>query len=145
MLNKILPPGSRLRNRLRYLFRKLNFAMSPELRQNFTQPNVKQIERLRTLLIQKYFPSWYQGIDAAKFVKMEEGRRALANHLELKLNLDRFDFIPWINAEMKLKNARVLEIGCGTGCSTVSLAEQGAKVTALDVHDEALQVASLFS
>jgi S-adenosylmethionine-dependent methyltransferase len=35
----------------------------------------------------------------------------------------------------------VLEIGCGTGSTTVALAEQGALVTAVDLHEGSLDVA----
>jgi len=36
---------------------------------------------------------------------------------------------------------RVLEIGCGTGSSSVALAEQGAHVTAIDIDAAAMEVA----
>jgi len=36
---------------------------------------------------------------------------------------------------------RILEIGCGTGSSTVALAEQGAHITAIDVDSPSLTVA----
>jgi 2-polyprenyl-3-methyl-5-hydroxy-6-metoxy-1,4-benzoquinol methylase len=42
---------------------------------------------------------------------------------------------------MPLSGARILEIGCGTGASTVALAEQGAQVTAVDLDGSALEVA----
>ena len=35
-----------------------------------------------------------------------------------------------------------MEIGCGTGCSTVALAEQGAEVTAIDVDESSLVIAT---
>jgi len=36
---------------------------------------------------------------------------------------------------------RILQIGCGTGSSTVAFAEQGADVVGLDIDDRALAVA----
>lgn len=50
--------------------------------------------------------------------------------------------MPWLDAVRQLSGASILEIGCGTGCSTVALAEQGAKVTAVDVDANSLTVAS---
>ena len=46
---------------------------------------------------------------------------------------------------INLKNLEILEIGCGTGSSSITLAEQGAKVLGIDVHLESLEVARLRS
>lgn len=62
-------------------------------------------------------------------------------HLHRRLELDRQVFVPWLDAVCKLPGARVLEIGCGTGASTVALAEQGAEVVGLDVDEAVLDVA----
>ena len=62
--------------------------------------------------------------------------------LEGALMEDRYANVPWLDAAMPLEGARVLEIGAGTGESTLALAEQGAKVTALDVDEHALTVGS---
>ncbi len=53
---------------------------------------------------------------------------------------DRYANIPWLDAALPLDGARVLEIGSGTGESTLALAEQGATVTGLDVDENALGV-----
>ena len=50
--------------------------------------------------------------------------------------------VPWLDEVRPLQSASILEIGCGTGCSTVALAEQGAEVTAIDVDAGSLTVAS---
>jgi S-adenosylmethionine-dependent methyltransferase len=55
--------------------------------------------------------------------------------------MDRRAVIPWLDNARPLQDASVLEIGCGTGCSTVALAEQQAKVTAVDVDENCLVVA----
>lgn len=65
----------------------------------------------------------------------------LAAHLYDRLNDDRGRIIPWLDHARPLRGSRILEIGCGTGSSTVALAEQGAVVTAIDIDEDALLVA----
>lgn len=55
--------------------------------------------------------------------------------------MDRRLVAPWLNSAKPLKGANILEIGCGTGSSTISLAEQGANVTAIDILEKSLVVA----
>src|SRR5258708_3758153 len=69
------------------------------------------------------------------------GQRDLANHLDLRLQDDRERTIPWLESFYPLAGARVLEIGCGTGASTLALAERGAQVTAIDLRADSMQVA----
>ena len=76
-----------------------------------------------------------------QFLSSPEGLEAFRNHLFYRLEMDRYALVPWIDSVLPLKGARILEVGCGTGSGTVALAEQGARVTALDVHAEALRVA----
>lgn len=63
------------------------------------------------------------------------------NHLHRRLDDNRQRVIPWLDAARGLDGAAVLEIGCGTGSATVPLAEQGARVTAVDVDERAIAVA----
>jgi 2-polyprenyl-3-methyl-5-hydroxy-6-metoxy-1,4-benzoquinol methylase len=65
----------------------------------------------------------------------------LYDHLEVRLADDRARIVPWIDHAKHLKGSRILELGCGTGSSTVALAEQGAFVTGLDIDQDALVVA----
>lgn len=58
-----------------------------------------------------------------------------------RLNDHRKIVIPWLDSVVKLKNKRILEIGCGEGFSTLALAEQGAIVTAIDIDEDFLQTA----
>lgn len=67
--------------------------------------------------------------------------REMQLHLEGRLDHDRRFTIPWLDQARRLAGARVLEIGCGTGCSTVALAEQGAQVVAVDIDEPAMAVA----
>jgi predicted O-methyltransferase YrrM len=64
-----------------------------------------------------------------------------ATQLSGRLADDRRHVVPWIDAVLPLDGARILEIGCGTGSSTVALAEQGAKVTGVDIDEASLTVA----
>jgi 2-polyprenyl-3-methyl-5-hydroxy-6-metoxy-1,4-benzoquinol methylase len=71
-----------------------------------------------------------------------EGYKAdLAAHLHNRLNDDRGRIIPWLDNAQPIRGSRILEIGCGTGSSTVALAEQGAIVTGIDIDKDALLVA----
>jgi len=65
----------------------------------------------------------------------------LSAHLTDRIEHDRKTIIPWLDNTKSLKGSRILEIGCGTGSSTVALAEQGAQVTGIDLDDGALKVA----
>ncbi len=50
-----------------------------------------------------------------------------------RLRRDRMQIIPWLDRTRPLSGTRILEVGCGSGVSTVALAEQGCDVIALDV------------
>jgi len=65
----------------------------------------------------------------------------LQNHLFRRLDDNRRQVVPWLDAARSLDGAAVLEIGCGTGSATVALAEQGARVTAVDLDPRAIRVA----
>jgi 2-polyprenyl-3-methyl-5-hydroxy-6-metoxy-1,4-benzoquinol methylase len=80
---------------------------------------------------------------AEAYAATELGQSDLANHLNIRLGIDRTTVIPWLDSFRSLNGARVLEVGAGTGSSTAGLAEQGALVTAVDVHAGALRVADL--
>jgi 2-polyprenyl-6-hydroxyphenyl methylase / 3-demethylubiquinone-9 3-methyltransferase len=56
------------------------------------------------------------------------------------INPIRVDFIL---EHTNLKNKQLLDIGCGGGILSESLAQKGAKVTAIDMSEKALEVAKL--
>ncbi len=70
-----------------------------------------------------------------------EGHRARAQLLTGRSQRSRRSVVPWIATALPLEGARILEIGCGTGSSTAALAEQGARVTAVDIDAAAIAVA----
>jgi 2-polyprenyl-6-hydroxyphenyl methylase/3-demethylubiquinone-9 3-methyltransferase len=53
--------------------------------------------------------------------------------------------LEWINARAPLMGRRVLDVGCGGGILTESMARKGADVTGIDLSDKALKVADLHS
>src|SRR6185295_3548288 len=86
---------------------------------------------LEQTLRDRYFaqPVHFFGESTEAYLASAEGREDLAAHLEGRLRLDRMKVAPWLDATRPLRGCRILEIGCGTGSSTVALAEQGAEVT----------------
>jgi 2-polyprenyl-3-methyl-5-hydroxy-6-metoxy-1,4-benzoquinol methylase len=67
--------------------------------------------------------------------------RELADHLLGRPEIARRGAVPWLDSVGALQDKLILEIGCGTGSSTVALAEQGAIVTAIDTDEASLAVA----
>jgi 2-polyprenyl-6-hydroxyphenyl methylase/3-demethylubiquinone-9 3-methyltransferase len=53
--------------------------------------------------------------------------------------------LEWINARAPLRDKTVLDIGCGGGILSESMAKKGAKVTGIDLSEKALKVADLHS
>jgi 2-polyprenyl-6-hydroxyphenyl methylase/3-demethylubiquinone-9 3-methyltransferase len=53
--------------------------------------------------------------------------------------------LEWINARVPLAGKKIIDIGCGGGILTESMAKKGADVTGIDLSEKALQVADLHS
>ena len=53
--------------------------------------------------------------------------------------------LEWINAKVPLAGKKVIDIGCGGGILTESIAKKGADATGIDLSDKALKVADLHS
>jgi S-adenosylmethionine-dependent methyltransferase len=83
----------------------------------------------------------YLAADADAARDPESLRRDLDDHLAVRLESARRRVVPWLDAARPLSGARVLEIGCGTGSATVALAEQGARLTAVDLCERSVAVA----
>jgi S-adenosylmethionine-dependent methyltransferase len=104
--------------------------------------NFRSIPAPKVDLIELSLRSNYFVRCAPDYLATAWGKNDLENHLFKRLDTDRNLIVPWLDATRPLRDTSILEIGCGTGCSTVALAEQGAKVTAIDVDEGALAVAS---
>ncbi|MDQ9171918.1 bifunctional 2-polyprenyl-6-hydroxyphenol methylase/3-demethylubiquinol 3-O-methyltransferase UbiG [Oxalobacteraceae bacterium R-40] len=53
--------------------------------------------------------------------------------------------LEWINSQAPLTGKKVVDVGCGGGILSESMARKGAKVTGIDLSDKALKVADLHS
>ena len=113
-----------------------NAALPPHI-----QANVRAIDKSRTDSIEQSLRNNYFAGCPEAYLSTDLGRNDLENHLSRRLETARSRIIPWLDEVRSLRDASILEIGCGTGCSTVALAEQGAKVTAIDVDGPSLVVA----
>ena len=104
---------------------------SVELSKKFTVLTDEETVLLKDIILRK------NGNNNPRELSSEE----LNEHLVKRITKFRNKVIPWINHFYPLKNATVLEIGCGTGSSTVALAEQGANVYAVDINNDSLTIA----
>lgn len=103
------------------------------IKENFIELNPSALRFIEESLIHNYFSRW-----PSDYLETEAGQRDLEDHLTGSIEQNRSRFIPWLFAFINLKGAKILEIGCGTGCSTIALAEQKAVVTAIDIDGGAL-------
>jgi 2-polyprenyl-3-methyl-5-hydroxy-6-metoxy-1,4-benzoquinol methylase len=116
-------------------------SVAPELRRNHRQLPADGERKLKDSLIRNFFTDTsYYPDPPDVYLGTEVGQSDLNDHLTGRLDSFRNVVTPWLNAAVPLKGKRVLEIGAGTGASTVALAEQGADVLAIDVSEGALTV-----
>lgn len=110
---------------------------------NFKRIDRSSIEEVTASLKRHYFSRLVSGhtMPLETYLSTEEGKADLLNHVEARLNAFRRDVIPWLDDAKPLSGVTILEIGCGTGSSTVALAEQGLRVTAVDIDEASLAVA----
>jgi 2-polyprenyl-3-methyl-5-hydroxy-6-metoxy-1,4-benzoquinol methylase len=139
----LLPTGSRRRAAARRLLHRapsspwLAPAVPPHLLARHRTITADQDAELAACIRMNFFRS-----DEA-YAATNLDQSELTNDLNARLHGDRTTVIPWLDSFCALDGAKVLEIGAGTGASTVALAEQGALVTAVDIHAGALRVADL--
>jgi len=111
--------------------------MPEHLRRNFLPCDAATLERVEASIRQNYHTGWR----AEASYSSEGYQRDLASHLTGRLNNDRGLIVPWLDTARPLTGQHILEVGCGTGSSTLALIEQGACVTGIDVDEGALAVA----
>ena len=82
------------------------------------------------------FSEW----DAA-FLTTPEGQLAMQTALVDRYLASRRHGVPWLGRVLDLPSTRIVEIGCGTGASTVAMAERCESVVALDVDAPSVKAA----
>lgn len=117
--------------------KNLLFPVPARLSKNHIQIGSSGFDAIEQSMLQHYYTGWRS---RDKYCQ-EAFDNDLNAHLHQRLESDRSLIVPWLDNAAPLRGMRILEIGCGTGSSTVALAEQGARITAIDIDDGALSVA----
>jgi len=108
-----------------------------QVKKNFIEINEEKRKDLYKCL-SEYFLFRFNNDE---YLNSEIGKKDMEDHMVNRLFEFRYGTIPWINSLMSLEKSKVLEIGCGTGCTTIPLAEQGCELTSIDVNDLDIMVA----
>jgi 2-polyprenyl-3-methyl-5-hydroxy-6-metoxy-1,4-benzoquinol methylase len=103
-------------------------AVPPHLEQRWLPVDDSQRDQLVALLEEEGYA-------------VDGSTSGLADHVEGRLDAIRRDVVPWLDDSVGLEGATVLEIGCGTGSSTVAIAEQGARVVGIDLRPDRVEIA----
>jgi 2-polyprenyl-3-methyl-5-hydroxy-6-metoxy-1,4-benzoquinol methylase len=128
------------RDKMKKLFFKVQVLLNSKYRKSFyeckrkfREINDKNKEELHKCLSDNCFSQEYLNTDI--------GKKDMEDHMVNRIFDFRHRTIPWINSLISLGQAKILEIGCGTGCTTVALAEQGCELTSIDVNTDTIKVA----
>jgi len=122
---------------IKRILKNILYPIPPHLLKNHKIIDKNDMDILCKGIKNNYFTGWRSKENYSQ--KMYE--KNLNEHLYERLEHDRRRIVPWLDAIKKLTNAYILEIGCGTGSSTVTLAEQGARVIGIDIDEGSLSVA----
>jgi len=137
-------PTNHIPSNFKNIIKRITYPRIPaNISKNFKNLNESASAEVARSLINHYFNKqiWNNINSPEEYLSSGEGQRDLFGHLKGRLDGFRRTVIPWLNDAKLLLGANILEIGCGTGSLTVALAEQGAKVAAMDIDEESLIVA----
>jgi S-adenosylmethionine-dependent methyltransferase len=94
------------------------------------------VERLEGAFKELVFSAWDQD-----FLRTDEGKNGMRAALVDRYLASRRHAVPWLDDVVGLSGTTVVEIGCGTGSSTVALAERDAVVFAIDIDEPSVAAA----
>jgi S-adenosylmethionine-dependent methyltransferase len=113
------------------------YRVPSHLSRNHRQVDEAGLAELRKSIEDNFHVGWR----AKESFSEDQYERDVNAHLSERLENDRNRVVPWLDTLRPIGGLRILEIGCGTGSSTIALAEQGAVVVGIDIDEGALQVA----
>lgn len=122
---------------IKRIVKKVLFPTPPHLLRNQIQIGEGKLRAIERSIKENYHTGWRSESNYSR----EMYENDLKAHLYGRLEKDRRGIVPFLDNVSTLQGSRILEIGCGTGSSTVALAEQGAKITGIDIDKGALTVA----
>ena len=118
-------------NILKNLYRSYSFYKVPKkIKLNFVKLTKNYEENMKTFIVENYFRN-----------ETEINEQDLEDHIKQRINLARSKILPWVLKTIDLKNKKLLEVGSGTGSSSIAFSEQGAIVTGIDVDATSIEVA----
>ena len=118
---------------LKKIYRYIIFRKVPKkIKKNFKKLSKQYLTQIEEILLDTYFKN-------AKEITIDDKE----DHIKNRIFVARTKVIPWIMKNLELKNKKLLEVGCGTGSSSITLAEQGAEVTGIDVDIPSIKAARL--
>jgi len=118
-------------------FKNQFFPIPKDLKKNHIYLDKEKMLLIEKSIKENFHVDWRSEKNFTKEAYKED----LQDHIINRIESDRRRIIPWLNNSMPLKGKKILEIGCGTGSSSMALAEQGAKVIGIDLDEGALKVA----
>ena len=123
--------------RFKPIAKELLFPIPSELKKNFRSLNKAQYQSLKDSLLINFYKDWRSRENYSK----EQYNADFLMQIKGRLELDRREIIPWLNNARSLSGQKILEIGCGSGSSSIALAEQNANLIGIDIDTNALKVA----
>ena len=117
----------------------LNSKIPNHLRKRFKSIDNKNLDLLKKSFLANHFTE-DRGYKK-NFLNSPHGLKSMDDALVNRLTAARQLLIPWISKNINLHESNILEIGCGSGSSTVALAEQAQFVIGLDIDSDIISVA----
>ena len=133
--------STRLPRQIKYVAERflMPATIPKNISERFRTADSAGMDVIEASLRRSYFSpkdAWYD----ERYLSSDEGSNDLQDHLCRRLDNFRKTVVPWLSDARPLTGANILELGCGTGSLTVALAEQGARVTAIDIAQTSLTV-----
>lgn len=112
---------------------KYESAIVGNLSKNWRAVNAEDLNVHREFIKKSAIPRGYY--------ETEQGKKELEEQTIIRVDIDRRTYVPWINSFLPLSRSTILELGVGSGSSTVTLAEQGATVVGVELVERLMKLA----